>query len=59
MEADQMETQARHQRSHALHELQRLHDHMGGAVFLYGLFSCSTTWPARLRLSHSLVMVAG
>src|SRR5919106_999065 len=34
MEADQMEPRARHQRRQALHELQRLHDDMGGAVFV-------------------------
>jgi hypothetical protein len=34
LEADQMETRPRHQGSQALHELQRLHDDMGGAVFV-------------------------
>jgi hypothetical protein len=34
MEANQMETRARHQGRQALHELQRLHDDMGGAVFV-------------------------
>ena len=29
-----MEPRARHQRRQALHELQRLHDDMGGAVFV-------------------------
>ena len=32
VEANQMETRARHQSRQALHELQRLHDDMGGAV---------------------------
>jgi hypothetical protein len=30
----QMETRARHQSRQAFHELQRLHDDMGGAVFV-------------------------
>jgi hypothetical protein len=34
MEANQMEMRARHQGSQALHELQWLHDDMGGAVFV-------------------------
>jgi hypothetical protein len=35
MEADQMETRARHQqRGQALHEFQRRHDYMGGAIFV-------------------------
>ena len=33
VEANEMETRARHQGRQALHELQRLHDDMGGAVF--------------------------
>jgi hypothetical protein len=32
--ANRMETQARHQGRPALHELQRFHDDMGGAVFV-------------------------
>src|SRR5262245_42141056 len=34
VETDQMETRARHQSRQAFHELQRLHDDMGGAVFV-------------------------
>ena len=34
MEANEMETRARHEGGQALHELQRLHDDMGGAVFV-------------------------
>jgi hypothetical protein len=34
VEANQMQTRARHQSRQALHELQRLHDDMGGAVFV-------------------------
>src|SRR5262245_19835171 len=34
VETDQMETRARHQSRQALHELQRLHEDMGGAVFV-------------------------
>ena len=34
VEANQMETRARHQGRQTLHELQRLHDDMGGAVFV-------------------------
>ena len=34
VEPDQMETRAGHQGRQALHELQRLHDDMGGAVFV-------------------------
>ena len=33
VEPDQMETRAGHQGRQALHELQRRHDDMGGAVF--------------------------
>src|SRR5262244_844860 len=55
MEANEMKTRARHEGGQALHELQRLHD-VWVVPSLYGLFSCSTTWPARLRLSRSLAM---
>src|SRR5215471_2256413 len=34
VEPDQMETRAGHQGGRGLHELQRLHDDMGGAVFV-------------------------
>jgi hypothetical protein len=34
MESNQMETRAGHQGGQALHELQRLHDDIGGAVFV-------------------------
>ena len=34
VEADQVQTRARHQRGEFLHELQRLHDDIGGAVFV-------------------------
>jgi Tat protein secretion system quality control protein TatD with DNase activity len=36
-------------------DFQRRHDDMRGAV-LVGLFSCNTTWPARLHLSRSLTI---
>ena len=50
-----METRAGHQGRQALHELQRLHDDMGGAA-LNALFSWNTTLAARLRLSRSLAI---
>ena len=34
VETDQTETRARHQSRQAFHELQRLHDDMGGGVFV-------------------------
>ena len=51
----QMETRARHQSRQAFHELQRLHDDMGGAVFVRTL-QLQPTWPARLQVSRSLAM---
>jgi hypothetical protein len=50
-----METRAVNQGRQALHELQRLHDDMSGAVFVRTL-QLQHDWPARLHLSRSLAM---
>jgi hypothetical protein len=39
-----MQARTGHQRSQALHELQRVHDDMGGAVFVRGVGVVTISW---------------
>ena len=55
MEAGQVPPRARRHGGQALHEFQRRHDDVCGAVAI-GAFNRSTIWPLPLRLSRSLAI---